>query len=211
MGSSLAIAILTIAILLLAGAIGQAQTLPPPPNRAADLQTNSAPATSENSAQRETVFTVPTEQKAESKQYLVIVNGNSSYLLQQVQRVEASAAVQPRNGQDVIRVGIYRSTADAREIVAALSLQGIQANVTVAPTADSSDRYLVVIPGNAAELPKLAAQLAQSGVPATAIQQKTRPFGAHLAIGPFSSRGSAEEFNRQLQRSGWDSRVFYSR
>ncbi len=61
---------------------------------------------------------------------MVYVNGDSPYLLQQVQTVEPRASVQPYQGRQVIQVGTYSDEASAKRQVEALRSQGVFAEVS---------------------------------------------------------------------------------
>ncbi|MBD2019653.1 hypothetical protein H6F43_05560 [Leptolyngbya sp. FACHB-36] len=164
---------------------------------------------------QETVFQAPIDfQRAVPGKYLVYVNGDSSYLLQQVQTVEPRAFIQTYQGRRVIQVGTFNEETNAQRQVTALAAQGIRAETRAANSAANPmpiNRYLIVVPGSRNELPQLADQAIRLGVRQDAIQPKEAPLGPHLEIGPFPGRGEAETVSRYLRRSGMDSRVYYSR
>jgi hypothetical protein len=70
-----------------------------------------------------------------SDQYLVVVNGDSPLLLDQVRQVSSDAVVQTYQGQSVIQAGVFSEPDDAEEIVEALAEQGIGAEVAALTTA----------------------------------------------------------------------------
>lgn len=164
---------------------------------------------------QETVFQAPIDfQRTVPGKYLVYVNGDSSYLLQQVQTVEPRAFIQTYQGRRVIQVGTFNEETNAQRQITALAAQGIRAETMAANSAANPmpiNRYLIVVPGSRNELPQLADQAIRLGVRQDAIQPKEAPLGPHLEIGPFPGRGEAETVNRYLRRSGMDSRVYYSR
>jgi len=79
----------------------------------------------------ETVFQAPNGfQRGNLRGYMVYVNGDSPYLLQQVQTVEPRASIQPYQGRQVIQVGTYSDEASAKRQVEALRSQGVFAEVS---------------------------------------------------------------------------------
>lgn len=81
------------------------------------------------------------------EQYLVLVNGDSPLLLEQVQKVDAGAFVQQYGGQRVIQAGLFSEAASAQSQVQALAAQGIGAEMV----AVSNDSLTAVRP--ATEVP----------------------------------------------------------
>lgn len=201
-----------------------AELLPPPPTTS-PLTTTPLPGGSEPEPAplmpespppgSETVFQAPIDlQKARSERYVVLVNGDSPYLLQQVQLVEANAFVRQHQGRRVIQVGTFSNEANAREQVTLLNRQGIRAEIAAnqsLPGGANAARYLVVVPGDGSSLSALADEAIRLGIRRDAVQQKEAPLGPHLEIGPFAAQGEAEDLNRFLRKSGMDSRVYYRR
>lgn len=154
------------------------------------------------------------------KRYFVYVNGDSPYLLQEVQKLVPTAFVQAFRGQSVIQTGSFDSEASARQQIANLKSQGIWAEMasdTIAATAVSAvsapapanSPYVVVIPAEQADWTRLTNQAVQLGIQQGAIQTREAPIGPHLAIGPYSEQGQAEEVSRYLRRNGMDARVVF--
>ncbi|WP_027269113.1 hypothetical protein [Leptolyngbya sp. PCC 6406] len=67
--------------------------------------------------------------------------------------------------------------------------------------------YYVVVPGGSGQLSSLANQIGQLGAPPNSIQQQMAPRGPHVAVGPFTERGLAEDWSRYLRGAGLDARV----
>lgn len=205
--------------------------------------------------------------------YMVYVNGDSPLLLEQVQRVEPTATVQPFEGQQVILAGLFEGSRRASEQVDKLSQRGIEANVasvssvvlspnsdrapdqtaqaslndlppgdpepsvnrangsprpsvSVAPPSGSSapapptqitnsprqdDAYYVVIPGELRELGGMRDQVVLLGALPNSVEQRDRPLGPHLLIGPFVDQDAATRWNRYFQDFGMNARVYYKR
>lgn len=61
--------------------------------------------------------------------YLVYVDGDSPLLLAQVQRIESSAFVDDRDGEQVIQAGVFGEENRAQQQVLALRQQGIEAQM----------------------------------------------------------------------------------
>lgn len=208
---------------------GQAQQaadmLPPPPSIPASsgespiIQTvpiqSGSPANQPTAPLQETVFQAPIASPPKNPgRYVVYVNGDSPYLLQQVRAVEAKAFVQTYQGRRVIQVGSFNDEANAQRQTAALAMQGIRAEIAgtrSGGTQSGQQRYLVVIPGRQEELSSLNQQAIRLGIRPDTVQAKATPLGPHLEIGPFLHWGDAEDVSRNLRRSGLDARVYYSR
>lgn len=154
---------LSIATLLLGGtalplrAQNVIEGLPPPPTLPA-IQPDLPP---EFAAPEATIPTVPAatsidldrpaegfplqpEAERPSSAYLVYVPGDSPLLLAQVQRVESSAFVDDRDGQQVIQAGVFREENRAQQQILALQQQGIEAQMqrvtrSTPPTADQPE------------------------------------------------------------------------
>ncbi|NJL20217.1 MAG: hypothetical protein HC895_04310 [Leptolyngbyaceae cyanobacterium SM1_3_5] len=89
---------------------------------------------------------IPLQPQADrpSSAYLVYVDGDSPLLLAQVRRVESSAFVDDRDGEQVIQAGVFREENRAQQQILALQQQGIEAQMrrvtrSTPPTADRPD------------------------------------------------------------------------
>lgn len=232
------------------------------------------------------------------EQYLVLVNGSSELLLQQVRQVEPGAFVNFVDGQSMIQAGRFNSRQNAQFRADELAGLGIGAQVqtadyagapipvsppsdyalnfpaagqsaaigqqlpvptiaatpsavefgqappfqstaapasaaafppppgptatfpnnaplpptTVTPPPVSSPAfgneslpsgYYVVIPGSMSQLQRLSNQLVELGAPSSLVRPRTAPRGPHVAIGPYSDRGLAQEWNDYLRSAGF--------
>ncbi len=216
LGSSLAIAALVIGALpsYPQGMLNQPSISVPPPPPIPDSQPPVAPTP----FQREAIFQAPAgAQGMNAARYVVYVNGDSPYLLQQVQTIEPRAFVEQYQGRPVIQVGTYSDEGTARQQVETLRMQGITAemgynNMAYPPTASGqSSRYLVIVPGRQENLETLAQQAMRLGIRQESVQVKDAPLGWHLEIGPFRDYREAKEVDQYLRRGGMDSRVYYGR
>lgn len=195
------------------------ETLPPPPPI---VNFGQPPAPGQSALPgapiQERVFQAPASPPAvgDFRRYRVYINGDSSYLLQQVRQVEPQAFIQQYNGRRVIQAGIFNTEANARQQVALFNNQGIRAEITTSamgtgPALENRGRgYLVVVPARREDLPQLRDQAVQMGIRRTSIRMRERPLGPHLAIGPFSQIGEAESAKRFLRDRGrMDARVYF--
>ncbi|MEM9213166.1 MAG: hypothetical protein AAGD25_02370 [Cyanobacteria bacterium P01_F01_bin.150] len=82
-------------------------------------------------------------------------------------------------------------------------------NVTNLPRRDNA--YYVVIPGDTEELNSLLEQVVLLGAVQNAVEQRDRPLGPHLLVGPFVDQDAATRWNRYFQDFGMDARVYYKR
>lgn len=165
----------------------------------------------------------------QSTVYRVVVNGNSPYLLQQIQQTVPTAAFQSMQGNPVIYVGDYASQGEALQQVKGLAQQGIAAQVlssegggelalgaglnpvgNTAPAYQGS-HFQVVVPTRPEEFNTIANKMIGMGVKPESIQAKRAPLGPHLAVGPILNEGEAESVSRYLRSGGMDARVYYAR
>ncbi|MEH2411601.1 hypothetical protein [Nostoc sp.] len=80
-------------------------------------------------------------------------------------------------------------------------------------------RYYVAIPTTSEQLPAIAAQIRQNLARFSqdlgrsgAVLERTQPRGPHVAVGPFSDRFQAEEWNKYLRNIGYrNARVYYGK
>lgn len=209
-------------VFLTTTAVGQAQQvvpLPPPPTVSVPGLTHAPLSTPAATPGGETVFLAPINRQSASGQYTVYVNGDSSYLLQQVRTIEPTASIQRYQGQAIIQAGTFDNETSARRQLAALNAQGIIAEMTMGNAETSAapskvvitSRYLVVVPGSRKELTVLAERVIRMGIRQEAIQEKNAPLGPHLEIGPFAQHSDAKKISQFLNGGGFDSRVYYSR
>ncbi|MDX2097532.1 MAG: hypothetical protein SFW36_07115 [Leptolyngbyaceae cyanobacterium bins.59] len=79
----------------------------------------------------------------------------------------------------------------------------------------NANAYYVVVPTRREDLTatgRRIVQLGQNSLSYGAIQARLSPRGPHVAVGPFTERGSAETWTRYLREVGQlDARVFYGR
>jgi len=81
-------------------------------------------------------------------------------------------------------------------------------------TSDRSRGYYVLIPGSSGSLARVSEQvrLLSEGFPvAGRVQERDRPHGPHVLVGPFSGRSAAERWNRYFRDFGLNARVHYER
>ena len=72
--------------------------------------------------------------------------------------------------------------------------------------------YFVVIPAPERDLPTIADQVRVLGVPAEGAEDRDKPRGYHVVVGPFADRSTAERWNRYLTDLGLgNARVYYGR
>lgn len=74
-----------------------------------------------------------------------------------------------------------------------------------------SSAYYVVIPSGQQTMATLRNQIVDLGISPNLVQTRTAPHGPHVAVGPFSNRSDAEEWNRFLTGFGMDARVHFQR
>lgn len=75
----------------------------------------------------------------------------------------------------------------------------------------SSSAYYVIVPSGHQTASVLRNQIVDLGVTSSLVQTRTAPFGPHVAVGPFSNRGEANEWNQYLSGFGMNARVHFQR
>jgi hypothetical protein len=176
-----------------------------------------------------------------NERYLVVVNSNSPQVLQQVRQIEPTAYFRSVPGGSVIQAGTFtRMTnvqnrlrelanyriADVRvfnavngqELRYASGGSGVVNNPNNPnnPNPSSSQRrydyYYVAIPGNPNELITIENKIRSNIGQVVGVNRRSEPRGTHIAVGPFSQRLQAEQWNNYLQNMGFDnSRVYYGK
>ena len=77
---------------------------------------------------------------------------------------------------------------------------------------EKRNSYYVVIPGNANNLRSLGTEISQRVSTSINVFRRTQPLGTHIAVGPFSDRLEAEQWNSCLKSSGYgNARVYYGK
>ncbi len=77
------------------------------------------------------------------------------------------------------------------------------------PSALVGNAYYVVVPGS--NVQDIATQMTRLGAPAASVQIRQQPRGPHVALGPFSDRRLANQWNAYFRGNGLDARVYYGR
>ncbi|PZV15767.1 MAG: hypothetical protein DCF22_06615 [Leptolyngbya sp.] len=118
------------------------QALPPPPSvpnlaplpslQPVNLMPGMQPMPGMMTAPQETVFQAPVQSPGNAASYQVLVNGDSPYLLQQIQRVDSASFVRDYQGKQVVQAGVFSTAAEAQQRVTVLNQQGIGAQVVTA-------------------------------------------------------------------------------
>lgn len=163
----------------------------------------------------------PSREGSALEHYLVYVRGGRPGLLSQVRQVEPDAFVRTYNGESVIQAGVFLEERFARSRVQALEARGINARlgridlnggIPSLVSAGSEKGYFTIIPGDRAELNRIASQIRPLVSPGVEVSIRDEPYGPHVAIGPFERRSRARSLSRQLQQAGFGrSRVHYGR
>ncbi|MGJ5633041.1 hypothetical protein [Nostoc sp. CALU 1950] len=174
------------------------------------------------------------------ERYLVYVDGSDFQTLQEIRRIEPTAYIRQYQGRNVIQAGVFNRVSNAQQRVSELQSRGIYSariisfangqeinagnrgfvgdrNITSANRPVS--RYYVAIPATPEQLPAIAAQIRQNLARFSqdlgrsgGVLERTQPRGPHVAIGPFSDRFQAEEWNKFLRNTGYrNARVYYGK
>jgi hypothetical protein len=171
------------------------------------------------------------------ERYLVYVDSNNSQILQQVRLIEPTAYIRQFQGRSVIQVGIFSKPANAQQRIQQLTAYGIYGAQIISftngqqistssqnfnnnniyyPQANSqlkiSQPYYVAVPAKSAEIDAIANQIRSNVEQQIGVSIKNQPRGSHVAVGPFTERSQAEQWNNYLRSLGFrNARVYYTR
>jgi len=171
--------------------------------------------------------------------YFVYVDSNNSQILQRVRQVEPNAYIRNYNGRNVIQSGVFNGQYNAQQRVKELEFNGISgarivnsenmeltSNYSTQPAVsytnpvynnpnyqqERRDSYYVVIPSNSNRLRSLGTEIRRKVSININVFRRTQPLGTHIAVGPFSDRLEAEQWNSYLKNSGYgNARVYYGK
>ncbi|AFY99850.1 hypothetical protein [Calothrix sp. PCC 6303] len=175
-----------------------------------------------------------------NERYLVIVNSNSPQVLQQVRQIEPTAYFRAVQGGSVIQAGTFTRITNVQNRLRQLAdnrIGGVRVfnlangqemnyasggninngggnNPNPNPNYEQrrSDYYYVAIPGNPNELITIENKIRGNIGQVVGVIRRNEPRGTHIAVGPFSQRLQAEQWNNYLQNMGFDnSRVYYGK
>lgn len=173
---------------------------------------------------------------------IVDANGYSGQLLQQVKQVEPSAYIRNIGGRSVIQAGVFNRQQNAVLRIQQLLASGINFNnirllnpinnqeIAITQTGggmggnigsnwndnpNDSSYYYVAIPTRPEDFRQIEQAVWRSlGQYANniGVRRRNQPRGAHIAVGPFTQRGQAEQWNAVLRNAGLgNARVYYGR
>ncbi|MEH2325303.1 MAG: hypothetical protein V7K32_17425 [Nostoc sp.] len=174
------------------------------------------------------------------ERYLVYVDGSDFQTLQAIRQIEPSAYIREYQGRNIIQSGVFNRVSNAQQRVSELQSRGIYnariISFTNGQQIDAGNgtfrgdrnninppklasRYYVVIPTTQEQLPAIAEQIRQNlarfsqGLGRSGgVLERTQPRGPHIAVGPFSDRFQAGEWNKYLQNIGYkNARVYYGK
>ncbi|WP_375513219.1 hypothetical protein [uncultured Nostoc sp.] len=174
------------------------------------------------------------------ERYLVYVDGSDFQTLQAIRQIEPSAYIREYQGRSIIQSGVFNRVSNAQQRVNELQSRGIynarilsftngqeidQGNGNLGGDRNNinppkqSSRYYVVIPTTQEQLPAIAEQIRQNlgrfsqGLGRSGgVLERTQPRGPHVAVGPFSDRFQAGEWNKYLRNIGYgNARVYYGK
>lgn len=185
----------------------------------------------DNQSQPQPVLVQPSQPNQYSQnfeRYFVYVNSDNYQTLQRVRQIEPGAYIRQYQGRSIIQSGVFSRPSNAQERVRQLESFGIRGAQVVSfangqeiqtfsnnPRGASeirNNRYYVVIPGKTQDLPVIADTIIRKSGYSSLVQERQKPFGPHVAVGPFAERGDADRWNKYVRDLGFgDSRVYYSR
>ncbi|MDD1416634.1 hypothetical protein MEN41_19040, partial [Dolichospermum sp. ST_con] len=165
--------------------------------------------------------------------YFVYVDSSNLQLLQRVRQVEPNAYIRNYNGRKVIQSGVFNGQSNPQQRVKELEFNSITGarivnseNTELTPNysayntqnyannyqQEKRDSYYVVIPSNANNLRSLGTEIRQRISININVFRRNQPLGTHIAVGPFSDRLEAEQWNSYLKNLGYgNARVYYGK
>ncbi len=186
----------------------------------------------DNQSQQNPVLIQPSQPNQYSQnfeRYFVYVDSDNYQTLQRVRQIEPEAYIRPYQGRSIIQSGVFNRRSNAEDRVRQLEFSGIRGarivsfsngqeiqNFSSSNSSSNSqkrsNRYYVVIPGRTQDLPVIANTIIRKSGYSSLVQERQRPFGPHVAVGPFVERGDADRWNRYVRDLGFgDARVYYAR
>lgn len=142
--------------------------LPPPPPAPIELPVEPPPAPSNSGA-------------SSSDRYVVLVNGDSPMLLDQVRRIEPGAFIQAVGGRSVIQAGSFSDSGRAQQQVQALSAQGIGAEViSMSPATSRGEAATVMSRPQETNLPVVQPRSSAAPPPSPAIVSSSPATGSDI-------------------------------
>jgi len=207
------------------------QTLPQlQPGQIEQYESNTVPYPStENQYQQNPLIFQPSQPNQYSQnfeRYFVYVDGDDYQTLQRVRQVEPEAYIRQYRGRSVIQSGVFNRQFNAQQRVRELESYGIRGARVVSftngqeiqsfnPSSNSTNRtnrYYVIIPGTTQDLPAISDKIIRNSGYSSLVQERQRPLGPHVAVGPFAERGDADRWNKYMRELGFgNARVYYSR
>lgn len=218
------------------------EALPPPPNLAPVPQSSQpiiVPQAQQTQViEWSTTNARPYQQPVRANLYsqnseLYLVYVDSSQQLQRVRQVEPGAYVRWYNGRSVIQSGSFSRVSNAQQRVRELASNGIRGAQIVRATSGQAipyttaiapnntwnpsqlrraDAYYVSIPAPSQRINNIASQIRQKIGRSDVVLARQQPRGPHVAVGPFTQRSDAEEWNKYLRQLGYgNARVYYGR
>jgi hypothetical protein len=182
----------------------------------------------ENPYQQDPLLSQPSQPNQYSQnfeRYFVYVDSGDSRILQRVREIEPGAYIRQYQGRSIIQSGVFSRESNAQQRVRELASYGIRGARVVSfsngeiqtfnPRVNSeprNNRYYVIIPGKTQDLPVIADTITRRTGSSNLVQERRRPFGPHVAVGPFGERDDAERWNRYMHELGFgNARVYYNR
>ncbi|MBU7583342.1 MAG: hypothetical protein KAF91_10620 [Nostoc sp. TH1S01] len=170
----------------------------------------------------------PNQYSQNFERYFVYVDSNNYQTLQRVRQIEPGAYIRQYQGRSIIQSGVFNRQSNAQERVRQLQSYGIRGARVVSfsngqeiqtfnsgssgYSENRSNRYYVVIPGKTQDLPVIADAIIRGSGYSSLVQERQKPLGPHVAVGPFAERGDADRWNKYVRDLGFgNARVYYSR
>ncbi|AFZ25616.1 hypothetical protein Cylst_3469 [Cylindrospermum stagnale PCC 7417] len=207
----------------------RSEPLPPLPNLQ-EVPTNQQPVEFSNQNYQPSQPVKFSQNTQNFERYFVYVDSDNPQILQRVRQIERSAYTRPFNGRTVIQSGVFSTRANAQQRVDELASNGIygvgiasfsNTEETVISTnggnsrndrRDNSNYYYVAIPAKSQSLANIVQRIRQNISPNISVLSRNQPRGWHVAVGPFTQRLEAEQWNKYLQNFGYgNARVYYGR
>jgi hypothetical protein len=160
------------------------------------------------------------------QRYLVYVDSNNYQTLQQIRLIEPGAYIRQYKGRSVIQSGIFNQQSNAQQRLRQLESRGINGarvvnfvdgqEITTSSNRGNSkvkgSNYYVAIPASSKDLPSIADKIRQNIGRYDIVLERKQPRGPHVAVGPFTQRTDAEEWNNYLRKLGFgNARVYYGK
>ncbi len=145
------------------------------------------------------------------ERYLVYIDSHSPRTLKKARLIAPGSHLRRYKKHSVIEIGIFNDEHNAQQEVRDLKLSGIRNTkiVLYSDTGEVTKHYYVAIPAKHKDVHRIAKELRESIGQNTKVQEKSQPYGWHVAVGPFVRQSDAKRWYRYIRKLGYGDAMIY--